>query len=90
MLVYELTPNEDVSAEVGRDGAFWIIPRTVSGQRLVVTSKDEALARRITDSAKLRPEPTPCDPDHQLVCEQVRPGRNRRSTWRGSEMSVRW
>ena len=25
VLVYELKPNEDVSAEVGRDGAFWII-----------------------------------------------------------------
>ena len=73
VLVYELAPNEDVSAEEGKDGAFWIIPRIVSGQLLVVTSKDEALARRIADSIKVRPEPAPCDPDHQLAANRSGP-----------------
>ena len=67
VLVHELAPNEDVSAEETKDGAFWIIPRVVSAELLVVTSKDEALARRIADSMQLRPEPAPCDPDHQLA-----------------------
>jgi hypothetical protein len=65
--VYELAPNEDQVRGERKRGEFWILPRFVSGLLLVVTSKDEALARRIADSIEVRPEAAPCDPDHQLA-----------------------
>ena len=64
--------------EERKQGAFWILPRSVSGLLLVVTSKDEALARRIADSIKVRPEPAPCDPDTDWPCGTgPRPGAGR-------------